>query len=382
MDSLTQIVLGAAVGEVAAGKKLGNRAMLWGAIGGTIPDLDVYLRFFTDPVSATEMHRGISHSLIFAVGMAFALSFAVRKYPRALLVIFLGIIAAYPVLRATSFVMPMLMLVIFGVVCYFIFKRYSLVDEASKGNWWNLFFWSIVTHPLLDAHTNWGTQFFWPFEYRLAYNNIFVVDPLYTLPFLIFLIMAMRIRRSDPRRAFYNKLGLIVSSSYMALTLVFKGIAHHQFAAQLEADHIEYVELDTQPTPLNSLLWSAQVQTKDGFRVGYYSLFDSQPIQFSHEYPKNEAWIAPYRDQTVMQQLLRISKGWYMVEEKEGKLYFVDLRFTQMGFDPDRSPFLWRFELKENAQGQLEQAPLQPRLQNSDDMKNALGALWTRMWGN
>ena len=70
MDSLTQIVLGAAVGEAVLGKKIGNRAMLWGAIAGTIPDLDVFVRYFTDPITATEMHRGFSHSLVFAVLMA------------------------------------------------------------------------------------------------------------------------------------------------------------------------------------------------------------------------------------------------------------------------------------------------------------------------
>ena len=41
MDSLTQIVLGAAVGEATLGRKVGNKALLWGAIAGTIPDLDV-----------------------------------------------------------------------------------------------------------------------------------------------------------------------------------------------------------------------------------------------------------------------------------------------------------------------------------------------------
>ncbi|MEL6140713.1 MAG: metal-dependent hydrolase, partial [Bacteroidota bacterium] len=52
MDSLTQIVLGAAVGEATLGRKVGNRAMLWGAIGGTIPDLDVFANLATDPVSS------------------------------------------------------------------------------------------------------------------------------------------------------------------------------------------------------------------------------------------------------------------------------------------------------------------------------------------
>jgi len=62
MDSLTQIVLGAAVGEVVLGKKVGNKAMLWGAIAGTIPDLDVYQSLFFDSLRANELHRGFSHS--------------------------------------------------------------------------------------------------------------------------------------------------------------------------------------------------------------------------------------------------------------------------------------------------------------------------------
>ena len=67
MDSLTQIVLGAAVGEAALGKKIGNRAMLYGAIAGTIPDLDVISQYFVDTVTALEWHRGFTHSILFSV---------------------------------------------------------------------------------------------------------------------------------------------------------------------------------------------------------------------------------------------------------------------------------------------------------------------------
>ena len=67
MDSLTQIVLGAAVGEVAVGKKVGNWALLWGGVAGTIPDLDVFAKHFTDNVTALEIHRGFSHSILFSL---------------------------------------------------------------------------------------------------------------------------------------------------------------------------------------------------------------------------------------------------------------------------------------------------------------------------
>ena len=70
MDSLTQIVLGAAVGEAVLGKKVGNKAMLYGAIAGTIPDLDTIVGKFLDPLTAIEIHRGISHSIVFSIAMA------------------------------------------------------------------------------------------------------------------------------------------------------------------------------------------------------------------------------------------------------------------------------------------------------------------------
>ena len=65
MDSLTQAVLGAAVAEATIGRKEGNKAILWGVIIGTIPDLDVIVARFFDPVRSLLVHRGFSHSILF-----------------------------------------------------------------------------------------------------------------------------------------------------------------------------------------------------------------------------------------------------------------------------------------------------------------------------
>jgi len=156
MDSLTQIVLGAAVGEAVLGKKVGNKAALFGAIAGTIPDLDIIARFLVDTVTATEWHRGFSHSILFSVLFA-----------------------------------PL-----FGWLVWKMLPK----KEASWRNWSWLFFWAMFTHPILDAFTTWGTQLFWPFSTRLAFQNIFVIDPLYTLPFLVLLILAMRYHRTSAKR--------------------------------------------------------------------------------------------------------------------------------------------------------------------------------------
>lgn len=336
MDSLTQIVLGASVGEAVLGKKVGNRAMLWGAIAGTIPDLDILLKYVTDDITSTEMHRGFSHSLVFCLIMAPILGWVASKI--------------------------------------------HLKRDPSRWDWTKLFFWSLVTHPLLDANTTWGTQFFWPFEYRLAYKNIFVADPLYTLPFLGFTMAALCYSRTNPLRTKLNHIGLIVSSSYMALTFGLKAYAHHQFASALDEQQIEVVEMDSQPAPLQTILWSAQVETPSGMRGGTFSLLDTQPISFHPEIAKNHHLLEPYKDVKQVQQIIKISAGWYYVEEADTGLVFTDIRFGQFGFKPD-SPYMWKYTIKENPDGKVEVKRLQFS-PGSISMEETFKGLIQRIKGN
>jgi inner membrane protein len=336
LDSLTQIVLGASVGEVVLGKKVGNKAILWGAIAGTLPDLDVLLRYFTDEISSTQMHRGFSHSIVFAVLIAPLLGWIAKKIH---------------------------------------FK----LKEVSFKDWTKLFFWTTVTHPLLDAHTTWGTQFFWPFNYRLAYQNIFVVDPLYTLPFLMFLIIVMTLKKDNPKRSKFNTIGLSLSSTYLLLTLIFKWISFQEFKEGLENQEIEYVEIDTKPSPLNSILWSSLIETDKGYRTAYYSLFDKQEITYSKEFLKNHHLLEPYLEQKVIKQLIDISAGWYRIEEKNGKLLFWDLRFGQMGMDVNNASFLWYYELNIEENGNMSAIKRQPEIKN---FKLVFKELFIRIKGN
>ena len=336
MDSLTQIVLGAAMGEAVLGKKIGNRAILWGAVAGTIPDLDVFVRFFTDPITATEMHRGFSHSLLFCI-------------------------IASPV---------------FAWLTLKIHNR----RDATFRDWTFLFFLALVTHPLLDMHTTWGTQFFWPFEVKIAYKNIFVVDPLYTIPFLICMVAVMFHRRINPRRSAINYTGIILSTSYMILTFVFKWIGIQAFEKNLHDQKIDYVEIDTKPTPFNSLLWNAQVETKKGYKFAYYSILDSKSeIEFSHEFPKNHNLLKKIKDDKQVSQILKIADGWYTVEEEGKDLIFTDLRFGQFGTDINNSPFLWKYRIKVPNEGEAKVIRMEPKMENVGEV---FGDLWKRMKGN
>ncbi|XRE44534.1 Membrane-bound metal-dependent hydrolase [Tenacibaculum discolor] len=331
MDSLTQIVLGAAVGEAVLGKRVGYKAMLYGAIAGTIPDLDVYIGKFFDTVTALEIHRGFTHSVFFAI--------------------------------------------VFGWIFGWLISLYE--KKASTKEWALLMFWGLFTHPILDAHTTWGTQLFWPLDIRLAFKNIFVIDPLYTIPFLVFLLMAMFQSKASKKRRKYNNLGLIVSSSYMAITIIVKGITYTKFANALKEQEIAYKEIETKPTPFNTILWSANVETEDAYLIGYYSFFDTKPIEF-YSYPKNHYLLGDYKDDTSVKRLIKITKGWYTVSEKNNMLYLNDLRFGLLSVAPNFQQFAFSFEIDEK-QGEIiiNEVP-----RNREKAKQLLTDLWERIQGN
>lgn len=333
MDSLTQIVLGASVGEAVLGKKIGNKAMLYGAIAGTIPDLDVLARYFVDTVTATEWHRGFSHSIFFAV----------------------------------------LFSPIFGWLIYKIERK----SRATFMDWTLLMFWGLLTHPILDAFTTWGTQLFWPFDLRLAFKNIFVIDPLYTLPFLVFLILAMRQKRLSPKRKKYNQTGLFLSCSYLLVTLLLKGVADRKFVDSLDAQGIDYKAIDTRPTPFNTILWTANIDVGDAYLIGNYSFFDSKEIDFT-AYPKNRQLLGQLRANDKVKRLSKIAEGWYTISEKDGTLFFNDLRFGLISLDPKETRFTFSYKLIEDEDGLQVQETEKFNL----DAKNLLSALWERIWGN
>ncbi|WP_417859218.1 metal-dependent hydrolase [Xanthomarina gelatinilytica] len=332
MDSLTQIVLGAAVGEAVLGKKVGNKAMLYGAIAGTIPDLDILASYVTDTVTALEIHRGFTHSIFFSVFFA-----------------------------------P-----IFG----WLVSRYESYKDFKAWSW--LFFWAFLTHPILDAHTTWGTQLFWPLEYRLAFKSIFVIDPLYTLPFLLFLILAMFQKRDAPKRRLYNKVGIIISSSYLLLTFVLKGMAFNEFEMALKDQHIEYSEIETKPAPFNTILWSANVETKNNYLIGYYSFFDSKPIHFV-TYPKNHDLLGELIQDEKVQRMIAVSKGWFTITKKENGLYYNDLRFGLLSLKPNSQNFAFQYEIKTTNSGKVSFVETK---KNREDAKQLLSDLWMRLKGN
>ena len=149
MDSLSQIVLGGALAAAIAPAGHRRAALLAGAALGTLPDLDgiPLALLFDDPVLRMTWHRSISHSL---------------------------------------FVLPFV-----AALVWWLYKRRGGRVAASPLRWFFAMQAALITHPVLDAFTVYGTQLWWPLKTPpTMWSSVFIIDPLYTLWLLIACVVA------------------------------------------------------------------------------------------------------------------------------------------------------------------------------------------------
>ena len=340
MDSLTQIVLGAACGEAVLGKKIGNKALLFGAIGGTIPDLDVFIGslLYNNEIQAMAFHRGFMHSILFSILGAFA----------------------------------------FGWITFKLYNKGKRFGSTIVKDWQLLFFWSLFTHPILDCFTPYGTQLFLPFSnYRVAINNIAVVDPIYTLPFLLCLILVMFFRRASSRRRFWNILGIGISSLYMLLTLVNKVYINDVFKKSLDKHEISFHRFQTQPSIFNNVLWYGIAEGENSYHVAFYSLLDkSNRFSDWQELPKNHDLVSD--ENKDIKTLSWFSNGYYNLipQEENNSFRYNDLRYPLLNSkDPNSSVF--SFIIKKEGE-RWNALPFSGKPPSSED----LSVFWNRIKGN
>ena len=228
MDSVTQAVLGAAVGEATLGRRVGTKAPLWGAMLGTLPDLDV-LYPFADPVSAFTWHRGPSHS---------------HLRPRR------------PHARGRMADL----------------KLHPGTSEQRRG-WYRLVLMVFGTHILLDCFTVYGTQALWPLPVPpVGWATIFIIDPLYTLPLAAGVLAALLLRRSPVRAWRWNLAGLALSSLYLAWSAGAKLYADHRVRDILAREGVPLRAPADPAHTLQHLALAGRGREGDGYFEGLWSL--------------------------------------------------------------------------------------------------------------
>ena len=304
MDSLTQIILGAACGEAVLGKKIGNRALLFGAIGGTIPDLDVFIGrlLYQNEIQTMAFHRGFMHSIFFAIIGCF----------------------------------------VFGWLTYKLYDFGKRKQTTTLKDWVLLFFWSIFTHPILDCFTPYGTQLFTPFtNYRVAFNNISVADPLYTFPFLLCMIVLMFYNRERTRRKWWLKAGIYTSSAYMIFTIANKFHMDAIFEKSFINKGIPYTRFSAQPTIFNNILWYAVAETETQYHLAYYSLLDKTNTTDNVITVDKNHGLLDMSDKNL-NTLTWFSKNYFNLSKKEeaDTYKYTDLRYPMLNpNDPNTSVF-------------------------------------------
>ena len=220
--------------------------------------------------------------------------------------------------------------------------------------WYKLFFWAVITHPILDCFTVYGTQIFLPFSnMRVSFDNISVADPGYTVPFLLCLIIASFITRTSKYRYFFNIAGIILSSLYMAWTFSNKNKVNNIVEKTLEAEGISYKRYMTTPTILNNVLWSTTIESDSVYYQGQYSFFDKDEKFDLIAIPKNRHLIPDGEGDHTIETLKWFSSDYYgIIRRKDGKLQINDLRFGSFsGKGKDEDDFIFRFVIEKDVTG-------------------------------
>ena len=399
MDSLSQIVLGAAVGEVVLGKRLGNRAMVWGAVAGTLPDMDVLGQYFLNELDNLAFHRGISHSLLASVLGSLVFGWATHQLyqsrhhatvamaAKAFAVVVVGFVVNF----LTQILSPggWLPLALYIPAAAWLWWRHGQRryfsgqwerPNAELKGWVLLFFWGFVTHIVLDCFTTYGTQVFAPFsDQRVAWGTIAVADPLYTAPFLICLLVAARFARHDRRRGRWNAAGLGLSSLYMAFTVVNHSHVSQTMESALAEQGISHEACFITPTIFNNVLWNAVVDRGDVFLLAQYSVFDEVPVTF-HPISKGHDLLHNLDTDKTLKVLRWFSAGFFnAVQREDGTLQLNDLRFgTFSGQATSPDDYIFRFKLTDLGPDEdygFERAQGGPPNNTAEDM---MRALWKR----
>ncbi|WP_163558311.1 metal-dependent hydrolase [Halomonas sp. NO4] len=330
MDTLTQAALGAAVGGAVLGRRLGRKAVLLGAALGTLPDLDALIDY-GDAVANVTRHRGFSHSLFLLTGLATLLAVLAR--------------------------------------------RLAVSRDISLGRWWSFFALCLLTHPLLDALTTYGTQLWWPLDVRpTAWPVVFIIDPLVTLALLVGVGTALA--TGNGQRG--PRWGLALTGLYLLLAVGAKAWVEQRLEPVLAAEGLEHAPRLVQPTPFNILLWRATLIDGDRHHEALIGLFDGDVPPALETYTRG-AELAPAALATRHGARLAWFAGpflRYEVQAHDGEptLVATDLRLGFPGFFPFRFTLATRADERWQPVASSEQLPA-PRRADREALSRLAGRL-------
>ncbi|MFT5680340.1 MAG: inner membrane protein [Myxococcota bacterium] len=294
MDTITQAFLGAGIGQ-AGFRSLGRRAVAFGALCGLLPDFDVLLGL-GDDWHGLITHRGSSHSLL---------------------------------------VLPLVAVPVGWL-------GWRLLGRRGKPQTWiHLAFWGLITHPLLDVCTTYGTQLFAPLSrQRFSIDAVAILDPVYTLPLIAAVLYGLRRKADMGRSISLARAALGWGLVYLAAGWLWSQHAGAVFTERLAGAGFVPVHLRTPVAPFFPMLRHGVARDANG-RIAVATLVPWAPergtlvVLPSHSSPRVDAVLAADHGQTLTwfsDDLLTVER------EDDGALWFYDHRYG-MFTDPSWTPF-------------------------------------------
>jgi len=305
MDPISQGVVGATFAESFAKAKNIRVAAICGLLSALVSDLDILINSINDPLLQLEYHRHFTHSLIFI--------------PIGTLIV---------------------SIFLWGLFFRKNYKFYQIYFFSFLG---------FATHGIIDAFTSYGTLLYWPFSnIRIAWNLISIVDPLFTIPLLLFLIISV-IKKSP----FIARIGIAVACLYLMI-----GYFKHQEIKNIlfkEAHKNNHIIEDyfIDPTIGNNFTWRAIYKSQ-----GKYYIYAIYIPYFKSKYVHNGDVIDVINTDTVFPSLDKDSKqrkdikrfenftSKFIAMHPSNRNIIIDLRYNIIPFSGKDS--LWGIEVNPN----------------------------------
>lgn len=301
MDPISQGIIGSTAAQVISKKKHSLFLVaLIGLLSGLAPDLDIFIRSSDDPLLFLEFHRQFTHSLVF--------------------IPFGGLICA-------SFI-------------FLIVKKISSLTFKETYIYCTM---GYATHGLLDACTSYGTLLFWPFSYeRISWNNISIIDPIFTIPLIIFVGLSAYMGKKT-----FARVAIIWAISYLIY-----GVIMNQKALEIgkeiarERGH-KISRIVAKPTFANSFLWKIIYESEGIFYTDGVRILPSKKIYFGESIAKlNIDRDFPFLN-NKSQQYKDIKRfAWfsdnYLAIGSKNKSRIFDIRYSML---PNQISGLWGIEI-------------------------------------
>jgi inner membrane protein len=289
MDSLTHVLTGMAFGQIFSEEKDKFKPLIWGAIAGNIPDLDVVFQPFISPESSMLFHRGLSHSLLL-----------------------------------WALCSPLLTL---------------LINKIYKGNRRSYFRWLAIcatawlSHLTLDLFNTYGTGIFEPFSHaRISYDAVNVYDLCLSIPVLLVTGLFVLIIKNHNIKRIVAITALLFSTAYISCSAIIKSKIEMKAQTQLVETDVRYGHLISSPLPLSNLAWKIIAENSEGYYVGTYYGFWKDKTEFKF-IPKNKHLETKLEQYSRFRKLKQFTANWYALEQTDSEIFMHDLRFASLGTD-------------------------------------------------